>query len=483
MHHALLLPEIVAAIIKSDSSEPGYLHTCLLVNRLFSEEARRLLWYGCGSRYNSATAGHVTPGIRQLAEISQHSRQRAQIYANFVNILNFAEPRESWPYGDEAQWHHDLACLQYPQLQEVSFFPSKEAASLNKGDVVVRYAQPSLCHFELFAGSELSDAFLDELRTNCPKLQHLELSSSGYNTTTPDALLRFLTTFDSLTSLTMQIEVAQDLWTREAFRVVGQYANLEFLNISLVHDAWIQGEETLFPAMKHLYTSISTSGLGLLSHHMPNLSTLHAKLLHPCNSMEALASYPRLKDLKVTLSEVTRFTGADLLLIAENCPELQSIEVGHDGPRPSAEGLDDSMMESIARNIPNIQEFKLQKVDTEALTLESIKSLGRHCPKLKDLSLSYVSIDWEDGDELISDSIWCLNLELHSELHTRLWPDDYDEDGDGEAPVSREQIIGMAEHFGRRFPSMEYFYLSGGGEGEEVFNEVLGDFIELRSCE
>ncbi|KAK6821043.1 hypothetical protein PG987_015443 [Apiospora arundinis] len=270
MHRALLLPEIVAAIIKSSSGEPGYLHTCLFINRLFWEEACRILWYGCGSRYNSATAGHVTPGIRQLAEISQRSRQRAQLYANFVNILDFSEPQESWPYGDEARWHGDLGCLQFPQLQEARFSPSDEATSLNKGEVVIRYAQPSLREFGCEAGSEFSDNTLDELRTRCPKLKHLSLSSIT-NTLTQDGLLRFLRTFDSLQYLKMQIGT-QDLWTRDTFLAVGHYAGLELLDLPVIEDEWIQGQETLFPALKYLYTDISTSGLNLLNRHVPSLS-------------------------------------------------------------------------------------------------------------------------------------------------------------------------------------------------------------------
>ncbi|KAK7984306.1 hypothetical protein PG989_011708 [Apiospora arundinis] len=476
MHRALLLPEIVAAIIKSSSGEPGYLHTCLFINRLFWEEACRILWYGCGSRYNSATAGHVTPGIRQLAEISQRSRQRAQLYANFVNILDFSEPQESWPYGDEARWHGDLGCLQFPQLQEARFSPSDEATSLNKGEVVIRYAQPSLREFGCEAGSEFSDNTLDELRTRCPKLKHLSLSSIT-NTLTQDGLLRFLRTFDSLQYLKMQIGT-QDLWTRDTFLAVGHYAGLELLDLPVIEDEWIQGQETLFPALKYLYTDISTSGLNLLNRHVPSLVTLHARLTSPCTNLDTFARFQRLEDLVVKFDNGGSFKGAELLLIAENCPELQCIELGADDAGPHAEGLDDSMMERIAHSLPNIKEFKLCHVDmrVKPLTLRTIESLGRHCPNLKQLALSGISVDWKDGDGIISNSIWNLELELGRD-ETLLWPDDYDADhGDG-AHASKEDIAEMAKHFAHRLPSMTFFALSGGGEGEELLNENLDDII------
>ncbi|KAK8061790.1 hypothetical protein PG994_008156 [Apiospora phragmitis] len=123
--------------------------------------------------------------------------------------------------------------------------------------------------------------------------------------------------------------------------------------------------------------------------------------------IEAFVNYPRLKDLVVKFDSICEisfgFKGADLLIIAENCPELKSIVVGDEINYPHVEGLDDSMMEKIARSLSNIKEFKLYGVDEfdEPLTLQSIKSLGRHCPNLKELALSFITIDWEEGDGII----------------------------------------------------------------------------------
>lgn len=481
MHRALLLPEIVAAIVKSESSTPGYLFACLFVNRLFSEEACRLLWYGCGSRYNSATAGHVTAGISRLAEISQRSRQRAQVYANFVHILNFAEPDETWPYGDEAKWHSHLTCLQYPQLQELECYESPDAAKLNKGDVVIRYAQPSLRTFGLHEGSGLSDAFFDELRTRCPQLQQLTLSSID-NTMTQGGLLRFLRSQVSLQGLTLDAGF-QRLWTKEACHAIAQYPKLEFLQLYEIQDDWIQEEPRMFPALKHLYTRISPVGLARLSRHVPDLATLHATLPSSCTSIEAVVNYPRLKELHVSYDDGAILRRSDLLLIAESCPNLQCFVIGDACP-PQAEDLDDLMIDKIAQGLPKLKEFKLQyKVETgnKSLTLQSVKSLGRHCPNLEDLKLSGISVDWEEGDGIVSDSVWSLALDLHID-HAPLWPADYDPDSDnddgGPHVVSKERIGEMAECFARRFPKLQYFYLDGGGEGEEELQDRL-DSITL----
>lgn len=479
MHRALLLPEVVAAVVHSESGEPGYLHTCLLVNRLFFQETSRLLWYGCGSRYNSATAGHVTPGIRQLAEISQRSRARAQLYADCVHILYFAEPTEEWPYGDEARWHDDLACLRYPHLREVAFFESDNAETLNKGDVVIRYAQqqPGLQGFDLSRGSALSDAFLDQLGARCPKLQHLHLCSPS-NTITQEGLLRFLRSFATLKSLTLDAGF-RDLWTRAAFRAVAKYTDLELLHLSAIHDDWIQGDEPVFPSLKHLYTVISTSGVGLLSRILPNLATFHATVLQPCTSLESFANYPRLQDLRLRFEGSASFGGADLLLIAENCPELEAI-VADELHEVRVEGLDDAMMDQIASHLPNIKEFKLFNFQSSLrpLTLHSIESLGRYCPKLRDLGLSNISIDW-DGAGLVSKSIWSLDLGLSLD-HNRLWPEGHDPDDGDTGHPSKEQVRELAESFARRLPNMECFSLDNGGPGEEEFSDRLGDFISER---
>ena len=92
MHHALLLPEIVATILRTESTSPSLLHTCVFINKIFSFEACRILWEGCGARYNSATTGHVTPKIKHLA---RHYTQRAQFYTNFIHILMFHDEGEA----------------------------------------------------------------------------------------------------------------------------------------------------------------------------------------------------------------------------------------------------------------------------------------------------------------------------------------------------------------------------------------------------
>ena len=133
MHRALLLPEIVSTILHVEAKSPGFLFKCLFINKLFSHEATRILWRGCGVRYNSATAGHATPDITDLAKIVQIDRSRAQYYADFIHILWFDEEGEENGFIEEARWHKELIALQFLHLQDVGFYGFAEAMEMNSG--------------------------------------------------------------------------------------------------------------------------------------------------------------------------------------------------------------------------------------------------------------------------------------------------------------------------------------------------------------
>jgi hypothetical protein len=92
MHHLFVVPEIVAVIVKSGSLCKGYLYTCLLVNRVFFQESARLLWYACGRGvWTPSETGHALANFEHLISVSRKDPQRAQMYANFICILQFSE--------------------------------------------------------------------------------------------------------------------------------------------------------------------------------------------------------------------------------------------------------------------------------------------------------------------------------------------------------------------------------------------------------
>jgi hypothetical protein len=143
VHTALLLPEVVAGILNAGSEETGLLYNCLLVNHLFLEEARRILWSKCDS-----TSG-VHPDIEDLGAMilrDDIGPERAQIYANLIRDTSFhyGNSQSNHSYIDQTSWHTVLCQLKFPQLMSVWFWETDHGVTLNTEDVILHYAQSSL---------------------------------------------------------------------------------------------------------------------------------------------------------------------------------------------------------------------------------------------------------------------------------------------------------------------------------------------------
>ena len=427
MNRALLLPEIVTNILETGKYYPNLLFTGLFINKLFFLEASRILWYGCGSRWDSGAAGYQTPDIRNLAEIVRRDAQRAQIYANVIHVLYFSSGggRRS---SEETQYHSDLTKLQWPQLEELGLHISYEAVRRNKGDVILQYAQSNLKHLQLDEGSHLDDGFLDALLTRCPKLRVLALTCLADFNITSEGLLRFLNRARSLTSLTLRAQFKR-LWAQDAFAVISTYQNLDFLIIPSIEENWIDAvsrfaTSSVFPKMRWLYTSISDSGLEQLSRIMPNLETLELYNSQIQPSRYALASaakFTSLKALRVQLGEGSCISGAQLVQLARACPNLGELSIAEDQEEeksfaeivesralpiiPSAEGITDEVIDEFARTLPKLKNLHLYFHAADLPSLDSLLSLGRHCPELSSLALS-CNVKWTSFMELPYDVIF-----------------------------------------------------------------------------
>ncbi|CAH0044801.1 unnamed protein product [Clonostachys solani] len=214
---ALFLPELVALIIAAGRDNDRVLYACLFVNRLFFRESCKLLWQECNTYGLLVNIGH-------LVQLSKRNQQRAQVYANFIQVLDFDAPEGSDASRLEAQWHEDLACLQFPLLREVII------RRFNHCNSVIRYAQPSLRVFSLWPASQLSDAFLDQLGRQSPRLINISLGQSTESTVTEAGVVRLLQCLRAIRHLTLSPEFDQ-VWSREAFCAVAKYTYLESLDI------------------------------------------------------------------------------------------------------------------------------------------------------------------------------------------------------------------------------------------------------------
>lgn len=147
VHIALLLPEVVAAILDTVSEELGLLFDCLLVDHLFLEEASRILWYKCGA------SGGLHPDIEDLGAMilrDDVGPQRAQVYTNLLRAISFH-------YGgslsnntciDQTSWHTVLCQVRFPQLLSVWSWETEHGHTQCRGGctALCRFQSPQTLH-------------------------------------------------------------------------------------------------------------------------------------------------------------------------------------------------------------------------------------------------------------------------------------------------------------------------------------------------
>jgi hypothetical protein len=477
MHQALLLPEIIANILQTEGSSPGFLHTCLLINRIFFVEASRILWEGCGSRYYSAWAGHITPDIKHLANIVLTDPRRAQFYANLIHTLMFQDEGESNNFLDDARLHKELASLEFPQLEEVAFYGSDKARELNTGDAIIHYAQPNIKNFSLGQGSNLSDTFLDTLSRCCPKLTSLTLNRVSESNVSEDGLIRFLEKNDLLDYLDIRSGV-DDSWSCKAFNVITRYRNLVLLRIPDLQDNWAQSLQhgrpsaRVFPKLKHLHGGISDQGLKSLAQFLPDLESLGMGLQNLLPSHHILASasqFSQLTRLTIYFGPESSFSGRDLLLLTQKCPNLGEVSIGeNDGYRPTSSDITDSIIDEVARNMVKLTALTLVFDRPDLLTWKSIISLAQHCKDLQMLKLS-CNFSWQDaisnGEESIFPILWGLQVIL----------DENNRDGQMEIN-SEEEINNYVARFAALAPNLKDFGIEDGSEADQTLEVAIWTF-------
>ncbi|CAD6447028.1 af27899a-7e4c-4850-858e-e205638955ff-CDS [Sclerotinia trifoliorum] len=413
MHHALLLPEIVATIVQSESSSPGFLHTCLFISKTFSFEACRILWYACGACEHEENEEHATPKIINLARIVIQNVTRAQYYADFIHVLTFDKRFEA-ECRDEASWHKELVSLQFPQLQHFTLHESVEATERNTGDMIIHYAQPNIEAFVVYQGSGISDSLLEKFTKSCPRLEILELSRISAGNISRDGLTRFCNEAHALTYLAIRAG-AYTSWSYEAFEAIARLPELTYLKIPDVQDNWFysicntDSSTPIFPSLQELHTGMSDQELEDLPGLVPNLYELVLDLRNfprSNNILELASNFPNLTLLEITFGVESRVSGYDLLLLARKCPLLESLEFGSyvrrapypSGCRccPSIDDLSDDLIDEVARALgARILLLRITLDTSDLLTWQSILSLAQHCRNLQDLAIP-CDFDWQE---------------------------------------------------------------------------------------
>lgn len=393
-HRALLLPEVVAAILNAGSDEASLLYNCLLVNHLFLEEARRILWSTC----DSSTEGH--PDIQDLGAMVMRDDigpQRAQVYADLVREFSF---HYDDAYIDQTSWHSVLCQLQFPQLVSVSFWETDHGPALNTEAVILHYAKSNLRQLSVNACVPLSDHFFDMMTGLCSRLNSLLLHPPKV-TASSGSVVRMLEKMPNINSLDFE-RGFEEVFSLEMVRVIASYPNLEQAVLPFVQDDHLlaiqaDAEKHWFPKLRYLYISATAESLRVLCQIAPGIEAIGLRNHDMGRTNDVLISasgFRQLTSFTAQLSSSTVFRGDELIQLAQSCPCLEELKIGIDSwsdTKPSAIGIRDDLIRELAPHLSNLKIlYLLFESDTqhEAGCIQTIQTLGRHCKKLEELVLS-----------------------------------------------------------------------------------------------
>ncbi|EUC39583.1 hypothetical protein COCMIDRAFT_60966, partial [Bipolaris oryzae ATCC 44560] len=327
-HRALLLPEVVAAILNTGSDEPGLLYNCLFVNHLFLEEARRILWSTC----DSFTGVH--PDIQDLGTMvlrDDIGPYRAQVYANLVRELSFHYDNTQI---DQTSWHSVLCQLEFPQLVSVSFWETDHGAALNTEAIILHYAKSNLRQLSVDGCVPLSDHFFDRMASLCSKLNYLLLHPFKV-TASSDSVVRMLKRMPNIGSVDLE-RGFEEVFSLKMLEVIASYPNLNQAVLPYVQDDDLlaiqaDAEKRWFPKLRYLYISATAESLRIFRQIVPGIEAIGLKNHEMGRTNDVLISasgFRQLTSFTAQLNSSTVIHGDELLQLAQGCPGLEELKIG-----------------------------------------------------------------------------------------------------------------------------------------------------------
>jgi hypothetical protein len=480
MHRALLRPEILSEIVKElypDWSEDEHalldLYSCAQTNKLFSQEAIRVLWQGCGNNM---------PGVRHLAHIAQKDSARAQFYASHLSYLHFGFYEEGGKEGNYGPVTFDtayldvLSSLDFPELESVVIYGTGEVID---DRLLECYLQPKLESFTLegeFSGH--LDKFLDTMTQRCPKIRNVDFRCKGKLTVRMGS---FLEQHPRLNGFSLP--PAQSMWSREHFDTICQMPELTQLWIPYIEVPWLNKMGAGWPELDELRTMLSSDAIERLTQVAPGMGIVELKLRgapSPSDSFIKLSQLTQLRSLVVHLMRTDAprepcINAQDLATLARNCPELFRFHISSESSH-SIYGITDSLLEELTKSLPDVSEFCLDVDDTSALTFNAVCSLGKHCQKLCRARLS-CNIDWRlDLETALSTGVQSRFSELELNMRGERVPLECWTDTD------RENLSKFADEFVGLAPELCFVELFGGNDADEYVKKVLDESIRKRDA-
>lgn len=483
MYQALLRADIVSEILKElhprwqdEDSTFIDLFNCAQVNKLFFQEATRVLWQGCGNH---------TPGVRHLAFIAKENPVRAQMYASHLIFIHFGFFEDGGKEGNYGPITFDtayldvLSSLRFPELELVTIYGTGERI---EDRLLGCYLQPNLESFSLegkFDGS--LDTFLQTVTQLCPRIRNVHLGCEGLLTV---RVRRFLEQNPQLNGFSLP--PSQSEWSDETFKPICKMSDLQQLRVPHIEASWLDGIEAGWPELDQLRTTLSSESMEKLKRLAPNAGILELKIRSappPIDIFTELSKFSQLRLLDITLLKADGpreycIDARDLITLARSCPQLFKLRIIGESDHPMISGSTDSMLEEMARNLPQVSEFCFDVDDTSFLTFNAIYALGKHCPQLLQARLS-CNIEWTQYQEtdfmndISFDSLTELELVMRGHrLALDQWTD-----------ADREKVSQLGEHFVRAAPDLSSVEISGGNDADEYVNKVFNDRIARRQDE
>lgn len=472
VHRALLLPEIVARILEAGGEEPGFLHSSLLVNRLFFQEASRVLWAICD---DSEGAGRTHPNIHHLGALilrEDVGPERAQFYANLVRNMSFNYDTEL--HVDQHSWHSVLRQVKFPQLSLVWFWETEFNPGLATEDALLHYTGPRVRDLHAVCGP-LSDRFFDGLSEAPSNLRDVVLRPTKV-TASASSLMRALAKMTSVESLNLE-QGFRKVISANVFETIALLPKIKQLSLSAITQGCFsalstKSKKNWFPKLKYLYTGAAANVMEFFHRIAPDIEAIGLQNEYiglTDDVLSVLSRFQQLTSILVLLSASSTFRGTELLQVAQGCPRLEDLQIGIDSWNPvppSAIGITDDLIHDLAYSLPNIKRLNLVfHSNSYPGLVKTLQILGRGCPKLEELMFS-CRADWRS----------LLNLPKDNAVgqFTQLW---FLVDEHMEQSLTKEeysQVMGVWRENGATWlPQVVLLQIPHSDDWENAFTEVL----------
>lgn len=453
------------------------LYNCAQVNKFFFRETIPFLWRVCC---------RDTPGVRHLGLLARRDPQRAQIYANHIQFMEFRffevifQDGMPGPVTFDVVYLDALASLKFPKLAYISIYGT--------GEVIEDRLLECYAHEELetvllqgeFHGT--LDAFLDTVGQRCPKIIDVNLACDGSLSVKTHS---FLETHPNLEGFSLP-RMHSD-WTLDEFKAVCNMSQIKQLHVPRIKATWLDEMRPQWPVLDQLRTSLSNDSLDQLRISAPELGILELRLetvFTPSDIFEKLSRFTHLRLLELILMRTDEpredcINGQDLVVTARNCPELFKLHISGENGHPRISGITDPFFDNLASNLPEVSEFVFDVDDCSSLTFNAICSLGKHCRKLREATIS-CDIDWKH------DSVTCIPTTIPGGLFPTLYELELVVRGphgttETWTATDLQNLTDFVGRFMDNAPEFSSFEFKGASDTHDHIHKAFNDAIDIAS--